>query len=723
MDDKEAQSSLKRTDENTKTLSGRLAGGIKTAAKWGVALVGAATAVGAGMFALVNRATQTADAIGESAVKLGISTDAYQELSYWAEHNGVAHGQFEKAVGRFNQRIGLAQNGNEKYADALEKLGVNLDEVKDGTITTEDAFAQSIKTLSEMENSHDQVALATDMFGVKLSRDLLPALQDGSLSIEEATEKARDLGLVLSEEQINAAGDFQDAFDNIKESLGGFITQIGLDLMPMFQTFLDWVMTHLPTIRETISSAFQFIGDAAGLVSSGISNIVSWMNDWFSNNETTLSGIWESFQSYLGFIIDYWKSVFETARIIISEVFNYISEFIRNVLTGIYEFWQENGTMILENAREIFNTLKETVMTVFDAIYTTIQEILELAVPFIQEKLQQIQQFWQENGTQIMEAVQNVFSFIQSVIEFVMPAIQFVIEMVWGIIKGIFNGALNIIMGLIKTFSSLFTGNWQGLWEGIKQLIAGALEFVWNLINLTLIGRGLALIRNFATAGINLFRGLGGNIRNVFSNIMSTITNIVSRIVSSVLNFFRNMGSGIGSAIRGIFTNIRNTFSNILSFFGGLGGSFLKAGKGLIDQMAKGIKNAAKKVIDSVKDIAGKVRDFLPFSPAKEGPLSDLDKLDFGGPIEESILDSEHDVQARMAHMLTLPDINGEGGYSSSHDDSFGKIIALIIELIEAVRAGKNIVINDKVLAKETGDARAEHDGKRVRNAERELAT
>lgn len=723
VDDKEAQSSLQKTDKSTKSLGDRLRGGIKTAAKWGVALVGAATAVGAGMFALVNKATAAADAIAKGSERMGVSTDFYQEMTYWASQNGIAHAQMEKAVGRLNQRIGMAANGNTKYADALKRLGINMDEVKNGTLSTEDAFAQSIQSLSEMTNEQEKAELATEMFGVKLARDLLPALNDGSLSIDEAKKKAQELGLVLAEDQLYAAETFQDSWDNIKRSLGAAATQIGLDLMPMFQLMMDWVLSNMPIIRKTFSNIFNFISGAVGWVVEGISNLISWLGEWRSSNETVLSGIWEGFQSYLGFIIEYWTNVFETIKEIVTEVFSFISEFIREILNGIYTFWQENGTMILDNAREVFGMVRDTVMTVFHSILEAIQSVLEQVVPFVQEKLQVLSDFWAENGEQIMEAVQNAFSFIQSVIEFIMPAIQFVIEMIWGLIQGIINGALNIIMGLIKTFSGLFTGDWSKMWEGIKQLLAGALEFVWNLINLTLIGRGIALIKNFATLGVNLFRGLGGNIRNIFTNIMSTISNIVSRIVNSVLGFFRNMRSGITGTIRGIFTGIRNTFNNILSFIKGLGKSFLNAGKGLIEQIAKGITGAISKVTDAVKGVVGKVRDFLPFSPAKVGPLSDLDKLDFKGPIEESLINAEHDIQGRMAHLLTLPNPNVEGSYSPGTDNGVGQIITLIIELIEAIRQGKNIIINDKVLAKETGDARAENDGKRVRNVERELAT
>ena len=65
--------------------------------------------------------------------------------------------------------------------------------------------------------------------------------------------------------------------------------------------------------------------------------------------------------------------------------------------------------------------------------------------------------------------------------------------------------------------------------------------------------------------------------------------------------------------------------------------AFFNAGKNIVTSIADGIKNAVGTVTDAIGGVASKIRDFLPFSPAKEGPLEDLDRLDFEGPIGDSI--------------------------------------------------------------------------------------
>lgn len=60
------------------------------------------------------------------------------------------------------------------------------------------------------------------------------------------------------------------------------------------------------------------------------------------------------------------------------------------------------------------------------------------------------------------------------------------------------------------------------------------------------------------------------------------------------------------------------------AFFGGLATQFRESGSKIITTFTEGIKAAASKPIDAVKGVLQKIRNMLPFSDAKEGPLSEL---------------------------------------------------------------------------------------------------
>ena len=85
-------------------------------------------------------------------------------------------------------------------------------------------------------------------------------------------------------------------------------------------------------------------------------------------------------------------------------------------------------------------------------------------------------------------------------------------------------------------------------------------------------------------------------------------------LVAAVLFKFREQ---IWDAITGIFDAVGG-------FFADLGRVFYDAGKALIMALVDGIVATALAPYNAVKDILGKARDLLPFSDAKEGPLSRL---------------------------------------------------------------------------------------------------
>ncbi|WP_200415936.1 phage tail protein [Virgibacillus salexigens] len=463
-----ANQELDGVDKKAKGLGSKMGNAAKKIGKAGAVVGGAMAGIGTAAFAMTEKVTGAFDDISKGAQRLGVSTDFYQEMDFWASQNGLSHERMEKAIGRFNQRLGQATNGNERYSTALQDLGVNLDDVKNGSLSTEDAFAQSIQTLSEMESQQDQVNLATELFGTRMARDMLPALQNGALSIEDARKKAQELGIVIGEDSLSAGVKFQDTWDQMKRSLTTFGQQVFSQLIPVFQTMLDWIIANMPTIQGIFSTVFGVVQTVFGTLVSWIQTTVTWLQAFFTTNQETVTGIWTAIQEYFTLIKDFWMGIWNEIK----------------------AFWTENGQAILNNAMTVFNSIWETVKVAFDFIKTIIQQVLSYVVPFIQTQLARIQQFWDQNGQQIMQAVQNAFTIIQNIIQTVMPIVQNIISNAWNIIQSVFNAAVGIIMGIIKTLASLLTGDfegikegltqiWESLWDGIKGIVGGA----WDLLS------------------------------------------------------------------------------------------------------------------------------------------------------------------------------------------------------------------------------------------------
>jgi methyl-accepting chemotaxis protein len=79
--------------------------------------------------------------------------------------------------------------------------------------------------------------------------------------------------------------------------------------------------------------------------------------------------------------------------------------------------------------------------------------------------------------------------------------------------------------------------------------------------------------------------------------------------------------------------------------------NLFEAGKKILTTLVDGIKSVANKPIEIMKNIVQKIRNLLPFSPAKEGPLKDLHRIKLIETIADAIKPSP--LVERMQNVLS----------------------------------------------------------------------
>ena len=93
--------------------------------------------------------------------------------------------------------------------------------------------------------------------------------------------------------------------------------------------------------------------------------------------------------------------------------------------------------------------------------------------------------------------------------------------------------------------------------------------------------------------------------------ITGTISGAWDAIISGIAGFGASLLAGITAA-----------WNAVLEFFGGL--DLFESGAKLLSTFVDGIKSMASSVVDSVAGVLASVREYLPFSDAHVGPLSQL---------------------------------------------------------------------------------------------------
>ncbi|RLD18804.1 MAG: phage tail tape measure protein [Bacteroidetes bacterium] len=175
-----------------------------------------------------------------------------------------------------------------------------------------------------------------------------------------------------------------------------------------------------------------------------------------------------------------------------------------------------------------------------------------------------------------------------------------------------------------------------------------------------------------------------GFVTDVFSDLVEWLSDAIPKAIDTTVNFVTGLGDKllfvlgpIGAVVYAfkhwdeIITIISSVFRKVFDFIMNLDSEFKKAGWNLMISFAKGITSGVTGAIDAVKDAVGRVRNYLPGSDAKEGPLSDLTASGAAlmGTFEKGIKSSSADPAAAFA--VRAPQIPASGGgtattYSSS---------------------------------------------------------
>ena len=167
--------------------------------------------------------------------------------------------------------------------------------------------------------------------------------------------------------------------------------------------------------------------------------------------------------------------------------------------------------------------------------------------------------------------------------------------------KAIFSGIGNVIgsvMGAARDTVAEKLDNMRNAYEshggGIRGAAAAAIEGV----------------KGIYTAGFSFLDNLtGGRLTAIKDKFFSGVTNIASGV--------RERFEAVKTAFSNGITAVKNTVTGAVSWF-------FESGKKVISTFANGIKSAFSGAVDAVKGGLQRIRNMLPFSDAKEGPLSTL---------------------------------------------------------------------------------------------------
>ena len=338
VDSNEAEKSIQKTGKEAEGLGQKLAGGIKTAAKWAAGITAAATAVGGAMVAAAKDTAAEMDAVDKGAQRMKVATDTYQELAYAAELSGVSMSTLEKA------------------AKQLE--GTDLD------------MSSALDQIYSLETAEERAAAAADLFGESVAYQMTPMLNASAEEMSDMRKEAHDLGLVMGEDAVKQGAAMNDAFTKVQKGLDSLKNGLVQEFMPYVMEILDWVTENIPIIQETVSKVMDAI---IPIVKPILDAVMAF-----------LPPMLEKIKAFIDWILPYITPIIDGVVAFVQGIFSLLDGDTEGFIEGVKTLFTNLGGALLGIGEDIMSSLWEG----FKNIWAKISGWVGEKVQWVKDKFQ-----------------------------------------------------------------------------------------------------------------------------------------------------------------------------------------------------------------------------------------------------------------------------------------------------------------------------------------------
>ena len=241
-----AQKSAKRISELKGLISGVIEGG-SFAAKF------------------AKETLEIAETIENQSKVSGISAERFQEMAFAADNVGVSQEKLSGILKDVNDKFGeFNATGSGPLLEFMEKVlpMVGLTEDAFKGLSSDKALGLFVKTLedagaNDADFTHFLENLATD------STALLPLLKDNGLAMAQLSKEAQDMGLVLSNDAVDASASANRALNDLGKALAGTFRTLATEASPEIEAFASKLVEVTPEIQRWFRSLIEWSKHAA----------------------------------------------------------------------------------------------------------------------------------------------------------------------------------------------------------------------------------------------------------------------------------------------------------------------------------------------------------------------------------------------------------------------------------------------------------------------------
>lgn len=467
------------------------------------------------------------------------------------------------------------------------------DTAKHGAGAVGQTYNEALKKLTGSATAL-QVALLTTGENAKDTNAAVKGIGDAMGDTSGHVEGFAELQATMANKMDRAKASIHNAGIAIGSALLPAVSRIADVLARVVTPIAGWIEKHQKLTAIVLGSLV-----ALGALAAVIWLITTAVEILLSPVTLIVLGI-----AALVAIIIYAYKHFASFRNVVNEV----GTFLKTTFVAAWKIagqvvqWFSNDVMpylkaAIEAVFTWFSAHKEDFKKAWDSVVHAIQDLAKWfndnVLKWIQARIKDLTDWWSSHSKELTQVWHFVFQFIKT-------EAKVAFDLLKGELQVLYN-AWKVVWGLIRDATKL-------IWDVIKNTITMALHIILNTVGVIL----------------DLITGHWGKAWKDLKKLASDAINDAWRVI-------KNLGADAG-------TLLWNAGVNII--------------KGLIG----GIKSMIGSVGSAISDVTSEIKNHLPWSPAKKGPLSGSGAPEIGGRnivklMAQGITSATPQIEAAMTHL------------------------------------------------------------------------
>lgn len=346
----------------------KMASGLSNAADKTRGLSMAAGGVLVALGGAAYKAAQSADDLNTLAKQTGFTTAELQKMQYAADRIDVPMETITSAAAKMTKQLA---NNEEKFA----ALGVETRNADGSFRDVNEIFNATVEALSQIPNETERDTAAMEIFG-KSANELAGIIDDGGASLRALGEEAENLGVIIPQDQLDAANQLNDEIDKLKAEGMGAFAALGTEVVEM-------VLPYIPKVAESIEQVIMFIKTldpeviklAAGVL--GVTAVLSPMLTALSGVASGISAV----SSAISFLCANPMVLLVAAIIALVALIAVKGDEIQAILTNVDSYVQgvftKDWTQSFGVLGEVMNAWQATIKSVWDNVMRIFNGIID----------------------------------------------------------------------------------------------------------------------------------------------------------------------------------------------------------------------------------------------------------------------------------------------------------------------------------------------------------